>query len=67
MVENAEEKIIVDGVISSDPLSKLDFKVDRFQLAHLNQFIPDRLMDWHGVTDIQGSATSVLGALSLVS
>jgi hypothetical protein len=65
LAENGEERILLDGVISKNPLSKLDFTVDRFQLSHLNQFIPNRLFDLKGVTDIQGTARSVMGALSL--
>ncbi len=65
LVTNIKESIRLDGVISNDPESVLRFDVDNFQLDHINQFVPNRVLDLKGVTDIHGKARNVLGILSL--
>lgn len=67
IVSNAKESIFMDGDVADDPNSTLKFEVKNFQLDHINQFVPERVMDLKGKTDIKGTAKNVLGSLSMVA
>lgn len=67
VLTNGNERVALNGRISSSPNSRLEFDVKDFELEHLNQFLPNDIVHVSGVTNLMGYATAILGKPTVVA
>ena len=67
VLSNGQEFLAVGGRIGANATDRLDFDVRKFQLEHLNKFLPSDMVTLDGKTKLKGYATAALGKPTVVA